>query len=139
MTYHDKLKFTFIFGAVVDAVIALTWLLIAMGQGIPNIMSGYTGHGADYEFAMYIAAMFMFGWAVILAWGARNPQDRKGLLPITALFLLLSVIIELTIYLDELAGPAFVFGIMKRCFLISLFTYVYFTSPTSGEIHVNQS
>lgn len=120
------LRFMFLVGAAVDGVIAVTWFLIASGTELPNILNGYTGGGPDYQLAMYIAAMFMTGWTFLLVWGAIKPVERRDLLVITALLLLLSVIVELTIYRDVLAGGGFLFGVLKRLVLSTAFLAVYF-------------
>ncbi len=122
------LKFMFILGAVVDGSIAVSWFLIASGWEIPNILNGYIGTGRDYQLAMYVAAMFMSGWAVLLAWGALKPIERRGLLLITSGFLLSSVIIEFVFYNSMLGGAVFVFGVTKRLILSVLFTAAYFNS-----------
>ena len=132
MTSHDKLKYTFIFGAVVDMTVALNWILIAMGYDFSSVISGYKGIGKDYQFAMYVCAMFMLGWSLILAWGALKPYARKGLLIITACMLLLSVIVELLVYIESLSGSTMVFGVTKRLFLVALFSYMYFSSTRTG-------
>lgn len=118
----------FILGAAIDGAIAISWFLIAFGWKIPNILNGYIGTGPDYQLAMYVAAMFMAGWTVLLAWGALKPIERRGLLLITAGFLLLSVIIELVIFNMVLGGAVFVFGTSKRLVLAALFTMSYFYS-----------
>ena len=125
---NSMLKFMFIFGAVVDGTIAVSWFLIAYGLRIPNILNGYIGTGSDYQLAMYMGAMFMSGWTVLLAWGARNPIQRKGLLLITSGLLFLSVIIELVFFRNMLGGIGFTFGVTKRMFLSVLATAVYFYS-----------
>ena len=122
------LRFMFILGAIVDGAIAISWFLIALGLEIPNILNGYTGTGPDYQLAMYAGAMFMAGWAVLLVWGAIKPVERRGLLLITAVFLLLSVIIELVFFMDMLGGVGFVFGVAKRLFLSGLASAIYFYS-----------
>ena len=132
MNDNDKLKYTFVFGAVVDGLIAVSWMLIALGSDMPSVVSGHHGSGEDYRFAMYACAMFMFGWGVILAWGAVAPGARKDLLIITASLLFLSVIVELTAYADILSGPVMLFGVVKRLFLVTLFCYVYFTSSQTS-------
>jgi len=119
---EKKLRLMFILGAIVDAGIALSWFLIAGGLEIPNIMTGYTGSGADYQMAMYIAGMFMTSWAVILAYGSFKPLERKGLLLIVAVFLTASVIIEAMLY-SHMLGPLFAFGAAKRIVLSGLFSY----------------
>jgi hypothetical protein len=123
----------FILGAAVDGAIAVSWFLIASGAGIPNILNGYTGAGPDYQLAMYVAAMFMTGWTVLLAWGAVKPVERRGLLLITSALLFLSVIVELVFYGDMLAGGGFVFGVTKRVVLSTAATAVYFYSFRSQK------
>jgi len=122
------LKYLFILGAVVDGAIAVSWFLIASGWEIPNIINGYIGTGADYQLAMYVAAMFMAGWAVLLAWGALKPIERRELLLITSGFLLFSITIEFLFFSNLLAGAVFIFGVTKRLTLSLLFTSAYFYS-----------
>ena len=128
MKANSMLKFMFIFGAVVDGAIAVSWFFIASGWEIPNILNGYIGTGPDYQLAMYGGAMFMAGWTVLLAWGALKPIERRELLLITSGFLLLSVIIEFIFFSNMLGGMGFVFGVTKRLFLSVLFTSAYFYS-----------
>jgi len=125
------IKNMFILGAIIDGAISVSWFLIAAGWIIPNILHGYTGSGSDYRLAMYVAAMFMAGWAFLLAWGALKPVERRGLLLITAGFLLLSVIAEFAFYRHMLGGLVMVFGVTKRLVLTILFTSACFYS--SGQ------
>ena len=118
----------FILGSAVDGAIAVSWFLIASGARIPNILNGYTGAGPDYQLAMFVAAMFMMGWTILLAWGAINPVERRDLLLITSVLLFLSVIVELVFYRDMLGGGGFVFGVTKRVVLSTAATAVYFYS-----------
>jgi len=125
---ESLLRFMFIIGAVVDGAIAVSWFLIASGARIPNILNGYTGTGPDYQLAMYVAAMFMVGWTVLLIWGAIRPVERRGLLLITSVLLVLSVIVEFAFYGDMLEGGGFVFGATKRVVLSTVATAAYFYS-----------
>jgi hypothetical protein len=118
----------FILGAVVDGAIAVSWFVIASGAKIPNILNGYTGTGSDYQLAMYVGAMFMAGWTILLAWGAIKPVERRDLLLITSMLLFLSVIVEFVFYGDMLRGGGFVFGVTKRILLSVVATAVYFYS-----------
>ena len=134
MTEKSILKLMFILGAVVDGAIAVSWFLIASGWEIPNILNGYIGAGPDYQLAMYIAAMFMTGWAILLAWGALKPIERRELLLITSGFLLLSIIIEFVLFSNMLGGAVFIFGVTKRLILSVLFTSAYLYSlKTQGS------
>jgi hypothetical protein len=127
------LRLMFILGAVVDGAIAVSWFLIASGAVIPNILNGYTGTGSDYELAMYVAAMFMAGWTILLAWGAIKPVERRDLLFITSILLFLSVVIELVFYSDMLGGGGFIFGAMKRILLSTVAIAIYFYSFRNQE------
>lgn len=125
---NSILRSLFILGASVDGAISASWFLIAAGWGIPNILNGYVGTGADYRLAMYVGAMFMAGWAVLLAWGSLKPIERRGLLIITTGFLLFSVLIEFVFYRHMLGGAVFAFGVTKRIVLSILFAFAYIYS-----------
>lgn len=127
------LKMMFILGAMVDGAIAVSWFLIASGLRIPNILNGYVGTGSDYQLAMYIGAMFMAGWTIVLAWGAIKPIERRGLLLITSVLLLLSVIVELVFFRDMLGGAGFIFGVTKRILLAAVAIAIYFYSFRSMD------
>ena len=122
------LKLSFVIGTVADAVVATNWFLIAAGAEIPNMMCGLLGAGAEYRFAMYIAALFMTGWTGILAWGWFRPVERKGLLLITAVMLLVSIVLEVAFYRSLLGGSGFIFGVIMRVALIVKFSFSYFYS-----------
>jgi len=126
------LKLSFLIGAVADALVAVNWFLIASGAEIPNTMCGLVGTGVEYRFAMYISALFMAGWATILAWGLFSPYERKGLLLITAGLLLLSIVLEIVFYRPILGGSGFIIGIGVRVALITKFSISYFYSRSTG-------
>ncbi len=128
LSSNAMLKYMFILGAVVDGTIAVSWFFIASGISIPNILNGYVGAGPDYQLSMFVSAMFMAGWAVLLAWGAMHPTERRGLLLITSGFLFLSVIVELVFFSNMLGGTGFIFGATKRMVLGVLATAIYFYS-----------
>jgi len=122
------LRVMFILGAVIDGAIAISWFLIASGMSMPNILNGYTGAGPDYRLAMYVSAMFMTGWTVLLVWGAIKPVERRDLLLIISAMLLLSVGIELVFYGEMMAGGGFVLGGTKRVVLSILAATAYISS-----------
>ena len=122
------LRLSFLIGGVADALVAVNWFLIASGVAMPNLMSGFVAVGEDYRFAMYIAALFMTGWSAILFWGWFEPIGRRGLLPITALLLLVSIVLELIFYQSILSGPGFIIGVGARVALIVKFSASFFYS-----------
>lgn len=133
------LRLSFLIGGVADALVAVNWFLIASGVAMPNIMSGFVAVGGEYRFAMYIAALFMTGWSAILFWGWFEPIARRGLLLITALMLLLSIVLELIFYQSILGGSGFVIGIGARVAVIVKFSasYFYSRSGTGGLLSPN--
>jgi hypothetical protein len=125
---NQSLKLSFLIGTIADGIVAITWFMIAAGSDIPNIICGFKGTGVDYQYAMYIAALFMTGWTGILYWGWLKPNERKGLLIITAVLLLVSIIIEVFFYQNILVGRGFIIGIAARLLLITKFSFSYFYS-----------
>ena len=122
------LKLSFVIGTIADAMVSANWFLIAAGAEIPNMMCGLLGTGAEYRFAMYIAALFMAGWTAILAWGWFRPFERKGLLLITSALLLLSIVLEVAFYRPFLGGAGFVLGLSLRAALVTKLSFSYFYS-----------
>ena len=122
------LKLSFLIGTVADTVVAINWFSIAAGANIPNMMCGLVGSGVEYRFAMYIAGLFMAGWAVILGWGWLRPYERRGLLLITAVLLLFSIVLELIFFSSLLGGFGFHCGLGMRIALITKFSFSYFYS-----------
>lgn len=122
----ELLKLSFIIGAIADFAVGINWFLISLGYDIPNLLSSFKGEGADYRFAMYICTMFMFGWTAILFWGYLKPLERRGLLIITSVLLMLSIIIELLFYRNLL--PDIGAGIILRLLIIGKFMFSYFYS-----------
>ena len=120
------LKSSFIIGAIADAIIAINWFMISLGMPVPSLITNTLGSGRDYQFAMFISALFMFGWTIILLWGWFNPEARKDLLIITSGMLLLSIILELLMFYHYIPTQGLIVGIIFRLLLISKFTFSYF-------------
>ncbi|MFH0790044.1 MAG: hypothetical protein V2A64_00255 [Candidatus Omnitrophota bacterium] len=120
------LRFTFYFGAAADSIIAAIWFAIACGCNIADPLTGYIGSGQDFKVAMYIAALFMTGWAVILIWGAQKPIERKGILMITAFFLTLSIVVEVLFWSNVMIGNRYLPGVIQRLFIVMLMSFSYF-------------
>ena len=80
------IKFTYLFGMVLDLVAAVEMFASALwGDSSPFIGFGLTIEGnSEYRYAMFIGAVFMLGWTIILGWGYGNPIERRGILLITA-------------------------------------------------------
>ncbi len=75
------LRVSYWVGAVTDALAAVQMLwpaLFGFANGIPAFAPG-----ADYRFAMGMGASLMLGWTALLLWADRRPLERKGVLVLT--------------------------------------------------------
>lgn len=70
-------------GAVVDGLVLPPMLIPSLGARLFGLGSFFPG--ADYRYAMNIAASLMLGWTLLLLWAARRPIERSGVLALTAI------------------------------------------------------
>jgi hypothetical protein len=70
-------------GAVFDGLVLLPMLILGLGAKLFGL-GGFLP-GADYRYAMNIAASLMVGWTFLLLWAARRPIERSGVLGLTAI------------------------------------------------------
>lgn len=129
---NDKiilLRICYWFGAILDGFMVIPMLFPNIGGTVFGIE--HFNPGKDYQYAMMIGASLMLGWTVLLIWADRKPVERKGIILITVL----PVIVGLA-----LAGIfAVVSGLIKidkmiptwslQTILFVLFLYSYFASP----------
>lgn len=122
------LKISFAIGTVADGIVAINWLLMALGKDMSSIISGVSGSGASFEFSMYVNFMFMTSWTALLFWGYLKPAERRGLLPVAAFLLLFSVITEPVIFPELLSEQGSMLGVVMRLLLVVKFTasYLYY-------------
>jgi len=77
------LRISYWVGALVDAVAAIQMLhmpLFRFGMGLPEFTPG-----RDYDYAMGMGAALMLGWTALLVWADRSPLERRGVLLLTVL------------------------------------------------------
>jgi hypothetical protein len=77
------LKFSFIIGAILDA-------LVAIQMFSPDILTLTTGVNSfaptsNFLYASYMSGIMMISWSVLLIWGYVKPVQRKDVLLITVL------------------------------------------------------
>ena len=97
--------------------------------------------GNDYRYAMMIGASLMLGWTVLLIWADRKPVERKGVILITVL----PVIVGMTLAGIFAVGS----GLIKidkmiptwviQTILLVLFLYSYFVTPDPIPVTVPES
>ncbi len=84
------LRISYWAGAIFDALVIILMLspqVASVAFGIPNF-----NPGDDYGYAMRIAASLMLGWVCLLIWADRKPVERKGVLLLTIIPVLVGLI-----------------------------------------------
>ena len=116
------LRGVYLFGAVGDGLIAIEWYLISLGLvNLPVHPSFFFGEGPSFRYALSLGAMFMMGWAVLLYWGSRSPIERRGLLLITGIFLLLAIISDYVVFGSMFTLGQTLLGAAVKLLLAALF------------------
>jgi hypothetical protein len=129
---HNKvilLRISYWFGAVLDGFMVIPMLFPRIGGAMFGI--DHFDPGDDYKYAMMIGASLMLGWTVLLVWADRKPIERKEIILITVIPVIMGMI---------LAGAfAVSVGLIKveriiptwaiQAILLIMFCYSHFTTP----------
>jgi hypothetical protein len=86
------LRISYWAGAILDALAALSMLspeLFAATNGLQNFHPGI-----EYRYAMGMGASLMLGWTALLLWADQRPLERKGVLLITLLPVVLGLVLN---------------------------------------------
>jgi hypothetical protein len=75
------LRISYWTGAIIDGLMLFPMLSPKIGGAMMGIKD--FSPGPDYLYAMGIGASLMAGWTVLLLWADRKPVERKGILLIT--------------------------------------------------------
>jgi len=57
---------------------------IADGLATLRMLFPKFAHGVEYQYALGLGASLMLGWTILLIWADRKPNERKGVLLLTA-------------------------------------------------------
>jgi len=84
--------------------------------------------GADYRYAMAVGASLMLGWTCLLLWADRKPVERRGVLLLTIVPILLGLVAAgIYAVTSHFIAPARMVPIwMLQLILIGLFSFAYF-------------
>lgn len=82
VTPPSGLRFAYWFGAVFDGAM-LVPLLFPAAAGAMLGLDRFEP-GADYRYAAFLGAALMAGWTALLIWGGQQPVERRGVLLLTA-------------------------------------------------------
>jgi hypothetical protein len=86
------LRISYWAGAVLDAAAALSML----SPDLFATVNGLSGFHPDieYRYAMGMGASLMLGWTVLLLWADRKPLERKGVLLMTLVPVVLGLVVN---------------------------------------------
>jgi hypothetical protein len=85
------LRISYWTGASIDALAAIQMLspqIFGLTNQLPNFNPGH-----DFTYAMGLGASLMLGWMVLLLWADRKPLERKGILIITVVPVIVGIAI----------------------------------------------
>jgi hypothetical protein len=85
------LRTSYWFGAVLDGIMVVPMLFPRIGGVMFGIVDFTPGN--DYRYAMMVGASLMLGWTVLLIWADRRPIERKGVIMITAIPVVIGMIL----------------------------------------------
>jgi hypothetical protein len=120
------LRISYWVGAVFDGAMVIPMLFPSVGGamfGIDNFTPGI-----EYQYAMMIGASLMLGWTVLLIWADQKPLERKGIILITAIPVVIGMVlagffaVNVGMVRVERMIPTWIF----QTILLILFSYSYF-------------
>lgn len=114
-------------GAAVDAF----WGIALLYPRLYSYLTGSSMSGADLNIRLLMAtgASLMIGWSLILLWVSRNPVERRTILLITVIPVLVSLMaITLTGTLNGHTANIWIF--CKCCILTAAMTAAYCMAST---------
>lgn len=76
-------------GAAVDAVMVIPMVFPSIAAGLFGIVDFRPG--VAYRYAMLIGASLMLGWTCLLVWAGRRPLERRAVLLLTVVPVLLGL------------------------------------------------
>jgi hypothetical protein len=85
------LRISYWAGAIIDALAAIQMLsphIFGLTNQLPNFNPGH-----DFTYAMGMGASLMLGWTALLLWADRKPLERKGILIITVVPVIVGIAI----------------------------------------------
>ncbi|MBN2083795.1 MAG: hypothetical protein JW748_01125 [Anaerolineales bacterium] len=118
-------------GAAMDAVMLVPMLFPPAGAAMFGLTDFHPG--PEYRYAMYVGASLMAGWTALLIWADHKPVERRGVILLTIIPVILGMIgASLYIAGSGLAAPARVIPMLAiQVFLAVLYLSAYLGSRSS--------
>jgi hypothetical protein len=127
------LRISYWVGAILDGLMVIPMLFPRIG----GIMFGIENFnpGNDYKYAMMVGASLMLGWTVLLIWADRKPVERKGVIMITVIPVVIGLILAGTFAVSagmiriEKMIPTWII----QSILLILFCYSYYVNSKENK------
>jgi hypothetical protein len=123
------IRFAYVFGAVFDGAMVVPLLVPAVAAKMLGI-AGFDP-GADYRYAALVGAALMAGWTALLLWGLLRPVERRGVLLLTVVPVVVGLVgagvyaVQAGLVTLAFMAPVFVFQAAG----ITVFTIAYLLAP----------
>jgi hypothetical protein len=128
---HNKiifLRISYWFGAILDGIMVIPMLFPRIG----GVMFGITNFnpGNDYKYAMMVGASLMLGWTVLLIWADRRPVERKGVILITIIPVVIGMILAgiFAVWVSLIQWENMLPTWIIQLILLIMFLYSYFVN-----------
>ncbi len=120
------LRISYWLGAIIDGLVAVQLLLPKFWASFDGL-TGYTA-STTVDFGLGIASALMFGWTFLLIWADRKPLERKGVLLLTVVpvivGLALNNVLAVTSGLRPLQSVVPELGLQTGLAVLFIFSYL---------------
>lgn len=89
-------RFTYWYGAILDFLVFLDMLISVLFEF--SIAMPIISTDMAYKYQTAIGAILMLGWTILLIWADQKPIERKDILLLTGIPVVLGIMIVNTIY-----------------------------------------
>jgi hypothetical protein len=127
------LRISYWYGAILDGVMVIPMLFPSVGGALLGIDNFNPGN--EYQYAMMVGASLMLGWTVLFIWADRKPLERKGIILITVIPVVIGLVLagifaaSVGMVRIENMIPTWIL----QTILLILFSYSYFSTTLDGK------
>jgi hypothetical protein len=122
------LRICYWLGAILDGIMVIPMLFPRVGGAMFGI--GNFNPGNEYRYAMMIGASLMLGWTILLIWADRKPLERKGVILITTIPVVIGMVLAgiFAVGVEMVKAERMIPTWILQTILLVLFPYSYFST-----------
>jgi len=127
------LRISYWVGAVLDGMMVIPMLFPSVGGTMFGI--DHFNPGNEYKYAMMIGASLMLGWTILLIWADRKPLERKGVILITVIPVVIGMVLAgiFAVSVGMVEAQRMIPTWILQTILLVLFSYSYFSTPKAED------